>query len=127
MPRTLRTSPGAGTREPSRSAQLILALALACVLGLAAWQGRGVAVDSGVFVVLLFGVPLACTVGALVVTRVCASGAGALLVAALGVVSLVWSVVTALGAGPGLLLPSLLLLVAALGIRGQGRPAAGDR
>ena len=115
------------TSSSVRGPQLLVVVALACVVGLAAVQGRGVWADSGAFAVALFGVPLACTAAALVVARVGVSVRGALIVAALGVVSLVWSLVTALGAGPGLLLPSLLLLVAAPGIRGRVGPVAGDR
>jgi low temperature requirement protein LtrA len=98
---------------PSRGASALIVVSLAMVAGLAAWYGREVWADSGSFVVALFGVPLLCAAGALVVER---AGRGRLVPAVVGVLaagSLVWSLLTALGFGL-LLVPSLLLVGATL-------------
>ena len=99
---------------PSRRAQGLIVVALLSVVGLAAWYGRTVWADSGSFVLVLFGIPSACTVTALWAERrsrtMLAPGA----LAALAVVSLAWSLLTALGIGAVLVVPSVLLLCAAV-------------
>lgn len=97
----------------SRAARRSIAVALLCVVGLAAWYGPGVWADSGSSAVVLFGVPLACTACALRVERASGTTPAAAVRSALAVVSLVWSLLTALGIGPLFLVSSLLLLVAA--------------
>ena len=98
---------------PSRGASALLVVSLALVAGLAAWYGRAVWEDSGSFAVALFGVPLLCTAGAFWAERAGRGVAAPVVVGALAAVSLVWSLVTALGFGL-LLVPALVLVVAAL-------------
>jgi hypothetical protein len=98
----------------SRGAQALIAVALVGVLGATVWFGRLAWEDSGSFALALFGLPLSCAAGALWAERAIPSRSASVLVAALGLVSLVWSVLTGLGIGGVFLLPSLLLLVAAM-------------
>ena len=98
----------------SRGAQALIAVALVGVLGATVWFGRFAWEDSGAFALALFGLPLLCAAGALWAERAVASRSASASVAALGLVSLVWSLLTGLGIGGVFLLPSLLLLVAAV-------------
>ncbi|MCZ2812022.1 hypothetical protein O2W15_11315 [Modestobacter sp. VKM Ac-2979] len=98
----------------SRGSRVLIAVSLVGVLGLAAWQGRMVWEDSGSFVFLLFGIPAVCAALALWVECANRTMLAPAIVAVLAVVSLVWSLITGLGVGWGLLVPSLLLLVAAM-------------
>ncbi len=98
----------------SRGARGLIAVALLCVLGLAAWYGRAGWADSGPFVLVLFGLPVACTAVALWAERRSSTMLAPAVVAALAVVSLSWALLTALGIGLGLVAPSVLLLLAAL-------------
>ena len=92
----------------------MIAVSLVSVIGVAAWYGRSVWEDSGSFLFLLFGVPLACAALALVVEGAGRTRLASSVIAVLGLVSLAWSLLTGLGIGGALLLPSSLLLVAAL-------------
>lgn len=98
----------------SRGAQGLIVASLAGVIAVTAWYGRLAWEDSGSFALALFGVPLLCTACALWAERSMATRWAPAVVAPLGVVSLGWSLLTGLGIGLGFLLPSLLLLVAAL-------------
>jgi hypothetical protein len=98
----------------SRGAQGLIVVALLCVVGLAAWYGRTVWADSGSFVLVLFGIPLACTAIALWAERTSRTVPAPALLAALAVVSLAWSLLTGLGIGMVFVVPSSLLLVAAV-------------
>ncbi|MGY1917272.1 hypothetical protein [Blastococcus sp. SYSU DS0973] len=98
----------------SPAARGLIGLALAGVAGLAAWSGRAAWEDSGAFALVLFGVPLACAALALLAESAGAPVLAPAVVAVLGAASVGWSLLTGLGLGPGLLLPSLLLLVAAM-------------
>ena len=90
-----------------------IVVSLVWVIGFAAWYGQRVWEDSGSFALVLFGVPLLCAALALWAERAGTRAAPGV-VAVLGVVSLAWSLLTGLGIGLGFLLPSLLLLVAAM-------------
>ena len=98
----------------SRRAQGLVLLALLCVLGVAAWYGRMVWADSGSFTVALFGTPAACAAVALAVERTSRTALAPVVVAVLAVVSLAWALLTALGPGVFLVVPSILLLLAAM-------------
>lgn len=98
----------------SRGAQGLIAVALIGVLGLAAWYGRFAWADSGPFALVLFGIPLFSAALALWAERALATMLAPAVIAGVAVVSLAWSLVTGLGIGLGFLLPSLLLLVAAM-------------
>lgn len=98
----------------SRGAQGLIAVSLVSVTGLTAWYGRFAWEDSGSFAIALFGVPLVCAALALGTERASGTALAPAVVAALGVVSVGWSLLTAGGIGLGFLLPSLLLLVAAM-------------
>ncbi|MGY2002454.1 hypothetical protein [Blastococcus sp. SYSU DS1024] len=98
----------------SRRALGLIVVSLISVVGLTAWYGRFVWEDSGSFAFLMFGVPLACTALALVAERAGRTRLASGVVAALGLVSVAWSLITGLGIGGAFLLPSCLLLVAAL-------------
>ncbi len=98
----------------SRRAQGLIVVALLCVLGLAAWYGRTGWADSGSFVLVLFGIPVVCATVALWAERRSRTKLAPAVVAALGVVSLTWALLTALGIGLVLVPPSVLLLLAAL-------------
>ena len=97
----------------SRGAQGAIVASLVGVIGLAALYGRLVWADSGSFVFVLFGVPVVCTAVALWAERASRTMLAPAVVAALGAVSLAWSLLTAGGIGFGFVLPSLLLLLAA--------------
>jgi len=108
----------------SPGARGLIAVSLAGVVGVAAWYGRAAWHDSGAFALLLFGIPLACAAAAMWTERTGTTRVAPALVGLLGAVSTVWSLLTAGGAGLGLLVPSLLLVVAALVSavdRGRGR------
>jgi len=100
--------------------------ALLCVLGAAAWYGRTGWADSGPFVLVLFGIPLACAAVAPAVERRSRTVLAPAVVAALAVVSLAWALLTGLGVGLVLIPPSLLLLFAAMAswLHRTGRDAA---
>ena len=98
----------------SRGAPGLIAVALLCVLGLAAWYGPTVWADSGSFVVVLFGIPSACTAIALWVERRSRTMLAPGVLAALAVVCLAWSLLTGLGIGLVFSVPSSLLLIAAV-------------
>lgn len=98
----------------SPGARGLIAVSIVGVGGLAAWYGRSAWEDSGAFAVLLFGIPLACAAAALWAETASATPRAPMAVALLGAVSVVWSLLTIGGLGLGLLLPSLLLLVAAV-------------
>ena len=101
----------------SGRAQGLVVGALLCVLGLAAWYGRTVWADSGPFALILFGAPMMCAAVALWAERTVGSMLAPAFVAALAVVSLSWSLLTALGIGLVFVVPSFLLLVAAMASR----------
>jgi hypothetical protein len=92
---------------------VLILLALLSVVVFAAWYGRFAWEDSGAFALILFAVPLLCTLGALGVERAGGRTLAPAIVAVLGLVSLSWSLLTGLGIGVGFLLPSFLLLLAA--------------
>src|SRR4051794_23921727 len=94
----------------SRGAQGLIVVALLGVVGLTAWYGRSVWEDSGAFVFVLFGIPLACTALALWAERAIRTRRGSVIVAVLAVVSLVWALLTVAGIGLWFMLPPLLLL-----------------
>ncbi|MCZ2818137.1 hypothetical protein [Modestobacter sp. VKM Ac-2984] len=98
----------------SPGACVLTAVSLVGVLGYSAWQGPILWEDSGSIVFLLFGVPAVFAAVALGVECASRTMLAPAVVAVLAVASLVWSLVTALGVGFGLLVPSLLLLVAAM-------------
>ena len=100
--------------SPSRRAQGSIVVALLSVVGLAAWYGRTVWADSGSFVVVLFGIPSACTAIALWVERRSRTMLAPGILAALAVVCLAWSLLTGLGIGLVFSVPSSLLLIAAV-------------
>ncbi len=91
----------------------MIVVSLLGVIGLAALYGRWVWTDSGSFVFVLFCVPVVCAAFALWAERASGTMLAPAVVAALGAVSLAWSLLTAGGIGFGFLLPSLLLLLAA--------------
>jgi hypothetical protein len=97
---------------PSRRASVVIAVALAMVVGLTAWSAAAGWEASGWWSAVLFGVPLACALGALVAERVGRGRLAPLVVGVLAAISLGWSLIAALGIGLGFLLPSLLLVVA---------------
>ncbi|UOY00863.1 hypothetical protein [Blastococcus sp. PRF04-17] len=105
----------------SRAAQGLIAVALAGLLGVTAWHWRLAWEDSGRFAFVLFGVPLACGVLALLAETVGRTAVASGVVGALAVMSLAWSLVTGLGIGLAFLLPSLLLLGAAAASWGDRR------
>jgi phosphoglycerol transferase MdoB-like AlkP superfamily enzyme len=98
----------------SRGARGLIGVGLLWVLGLAAWYGRTVWVDSGPFVFVLFGIPVVCATVALWAERRSRTMLAPAVVAALAVVSLTWALLTALGIGLVLVPPSVLLLLAAV-------------
>ncbi|TFV60178.1 hypothetical protein E4P41_10765 [Geodermatophilus sp. DF01-2] len=98
----------------SRRAQGLIVVALLCVLGFAAWYGRWVWADSGSFFFVLFGIPMVCTAAALWAERTSRTMLAPAVVAALAVVSFSWSLLTALGIGLVFVVPSFLLLLAAM-------------
>jgi hypothetical protein len=98
----------------SRGSVGLIVASLVSVVGVTAWYGQRAWEDSGAFAFLLFGVPLVCAALALAAERVPGSTIAPLIVTVLGLVSVGWSVVTGLGIGLAFLLPSLLLLVAAM-------------
>ncbi len=98
----------------SRTTQGAIVVSLVGVIGLAALYGRWAWADSGSFVLVLFGVPLVCTASALWVERASTTMLAPAVVAALAAGSLAWSLLTAGGVGLGFVVPSLLLLLAAM-------------
>lgn len=98
----------------SRGALGLIAVSLVGVVAVAAWFGREAWEDSGSFALVLFGIPLVCTAGALVAEAASRSRLASAVVGVLGAVSLVWSLLTAGGIGLGFAPSSLLLLVAAM-------------
>ncbi|RZU31581.1 hypothetical protein [Blastococcus saxobsidens] len=111
-----------------RGSQALVLLALLLVVVGTARYGLEVWQDSGSFVLALFGVPALCAVGALWAERAGRSLLATTVVAALGLLSLVWSLLTGLGLGL-LFLPSSLLLLGAAAVswtdrrRNTPRPA----
>jgi len=103
-----------GLASSSRGAQGLSVVALLCVLGLAAWYGRTVWADSGAFVLVLFGTPAVCTGLAPWAERASRTVLAPAAVTALAGASLSWALLTALGIGPVLVAPSLLLLLDAV-------------
>ena len=98
----------------SRGAFALIVVSLVVVSGITVWYGSYVWEDSGSFAFLLFGVPLACRALALAAERAGRTRLASGVVAVLGSASLAWSLVTGLGIGGAFLLPSCLLLVAAM-------------
>ena len=98
----------------SRRAQGLIVVSLVGVVGLAVLYGRWAWADSGSFALVLFGVPLVCTASALWAERVSRTMLAPAVVAVLAAVSLAWSLLTAGGVGLGFLVPSVLLLLAAM-------------
>ena len=98
----------------SRGAQGLIVVSLVGVVGVAASYAGAVWADSGAFFFVLFGIPIVCAALALVAERASGTTAASASVAVLGVLSLAWSLVTGLGIGLVLLVPSLLLLAAAM-------------
>lgn len=98
----------------SPGACVLTAVSLVSVLGYSAWQGPAVWADSGSVALILFGVPTVFAAVALWVECASRTMLAPAVVSVLAVASLVWSLVTALGVGFGLLVPSLLLVVAAM-------------
>src|SRR3712207_1013707 len=116
--------------SPSRGARGLTGVALLCVLGLAAWYGPTVWADSGPFVLVLFGIPVVCTTVALWAERRSRTMLAPAVVTALALVSRSWALLTALGIGLVLVVPSVLLLLAAVvsWLHRTGRdPAASSR
>ena len=113
----------------SARAQVLIVVALLGVVVLTAVYGQEVSADSGAFAFALFGIPLTCTVVALGVERATDKVWAAAIVAVLGAVCLVWSLLNAGGLGYGLLPSSLLLLVAGTvsWIDRRGRDSAPSR
>lgn len=99
---------------PSRGSRTLIVVALVTLVVVTAWYGQRAWEDIGSFAVVLFGVPLLCAAAALWAELAGGSRVAPVLVAATGLVSVAWSVLTGLGIGLALLLPSLLLLVAAM-------------
>ncbi len=90
----------------------LTAVSLLCVLAVVVLFGGVAWEDSGSFAVVLFGIPVVATAGVLWV-ELATRGLGAWTVsAALAAISLTWSLITGLGLGLFLLLPSSLLVVA---------------
>lgn len=110
----------------SRGSQALILLALLPVVVGSAWYGHEVWRDSGSFVLLLFGAPALCAVGALWAERAGRSLLAPAVVAVLGLLSLGWSLLTALGLGL-LLLPSSLLLIGAAAVSWTDRRGAARR
>ena len=98
----------------SRRAQGLIVVALLCVLGLAAWYGPTGWADSGSFILVLFGIPVVCTAVALWAERTSRTLLAPAVIAALALVSVSWSLLTAGGIGLVFVLPSFLLLLAAM-------------
>lgn len=98
----------------SRGALGLIVVSLVGVVVLAAWYGRAAWQDSGSFAFVLFGIPLVCAVGALLAETASSTRLAPVVVAVLGVVALVWSLLTVGGIGLGFAPSSLLLLVAAM-------------
>lgn len=98
----------------SRRAQGLIVVALLCVLGLAAWYGPTGWADSGSVILVLFGIPVVCTAVALWAERTSRTLLAPAVIAALALVSVSWSLLTAGGIGLVFMLPSLLLLLAAM-------------
>ena len=98
----------------SRGALGLILAALVSAVALAAWFWRLVWEDSGSFAVVLFGVPVACAFVALWVERATASRLAPAVVTVVAAVSLAWTLLTAGGIGAVFLLPSALLLGAAM-------------
>jgi hypothetical protein len=98
----------------SRAAQGLIVVALLAVLGVTAWYGRTAIEDSGSFAVILFAIPLVCAAGALWAERASRTMLAPAVVAVLAVISIGWSLLTGLGIGGAFLVPSLLLLAAAM-------------
>lgn len=98
----------------SRPALVLLGLSLLAVALPAAVLGPAVVADSGAFSVLVFGVPLACGLGGLVLERRTRGVLGSVGTGLCGLVLLGWAVLLALGLGAALLPAALLLLAAAV-------------
>jgi hypothetical protein len=92
---------------------VLIVLAMVGVVVLTAVYWQEVWADSGSFAVVLFGIPVVCTVLALVAERASRKLTASAVVAVLGVVCLAWSLLTAGGLGYGFVPSSLLLMVAA--------------
>ncbi len=107
--------PGRGARA-LRLAAAVATAAVAAVVASPAWR------DSGAFAIVVVGVPLLCAAAALVVPLGGRSGAAAAWGAA--VVMLGWSLLTALGLGGYFLVPSALMVAAAVAAT-PGRSRAG--
>ncbi|MCZ2816901.1 hypothetical protein [Modestobacter sp. VKM Ac-2984] len=100
---------------PSPGARALIVVSLLGVLGLAVWLGPRVWEISGSAVFfLVFGPPAACAALALRVERVRGTVLAPAVVAALGLVSAAWGLVTLLSGGLYLLVPALLLVSAAV-------------
>ncbi|MCZ2811504.1 hypothetical protein O2W15_08645 [Modestobacter sp. VKM Ac-2979] len=99
---------------PSPGARALVVVSLVGVLGLAVWLAPRVWETSGSLGFLLFGPPVVCSALALWVERARGTVLAPAVVAALGVVSVAWALLTLLGGGLYLLVPALLLLVAAM-------------
>ncbi|MCZ2828056.1 hypothetical protein O2W14_04310 [Modestobacter sp. VKM Ac-2986] len=99
---------------PSRGATGLIVVALVMLVGFTAWVGPAGWQAGGWWSAVLFGVPLTCAAGALVAERGIRGRLAPVVVGALAVVSLGWSLLTGLGIGLGFLLPALLLVVATL-------------
>ncbi|MGY1720720.1 hypothetical protein ACI8AG_16915 [Blastococcus sp. SYSU DS0552] len=98
----------------SSGARMLISFSLGCLVAVTAWSWRMVWADSGAFAFLLFGVPLACAALALWVESATASRRAPAVLVVLAAVSVGWSLLNGLGIGLALLLPSLLLLAAAV-------------
>jgi hypothetical protein len=98
----------------SRGARGLILVALAGVLAMAVLFVREAWADSGSFTVVLFGIPLVCAAAALWAESTSSTRLAPAVVALAGLVSLVWSLLTAGGIGIGFAPSSLLLLGAAM-------------
>lgn len=99
----------------SRAAQGLIVTSLVLVLVLVAVSASSLWSDGGGMIISLYGVPLACAgLLALGVGRADADYLASLVVVALAVVSLAWSLLGSMAASLFSPVPSLLLLVAAL-------------
>ena len=99
----------------SRGSQALILVAFLLVLVGTAWYGQDAWQDSGPFVLVLFGVPALCAAAALWAERAGRSMLAPGVVGALGLLSLVWTLITGLGLGL-LFLPSSLLLLGAAAV-----------
>lgn len=98
--------------SPSPAAVVLSAVSLLCVLALVVLVGEVAWADSGSFALVLFGIPVVSSAGVLWIEFATGGLWACAVSTALAAISLAWSLVTGLGLGLYLLLPSSLLVVA---------------